>query len=130
MGIIFSRQPPEDYERILSDLLTRISHLETQVHEARHQQRRWSMGILSYGSLFYLLYLLYVFFYPRGPASLAHRPILDGLGLLFGPLLIYYVRRAVVWLYGRRIASLDSSLRQYRARQKVKVTRQTLLVQS
>lgn len=122
MGVIWSRLAQgEDYERILADLLTRISELEVHLSETRHQHRRLSLWILLYGALLYLLAVLYVFLYPRAPATLPYRTILDAPMLLLGPLLVYYLRRLVGWGYGRKIASLETRLRHLRAKQKLKV---------
>lgn len=122
MGVLWSRlAPAEDYERILSDLLTRISELEVHLAETRHQHRRLALWILLYGALLYLLAILYVFLYPRGPARVPYRPLLDGMVLVLGPLLLYYGRRLLGWIYGRRIASLETRLRHLRAKQKLKV---------
>lgn len=121
MGLLWSKAPSEDYERILSDLTTRITEQELFITELRHRERRWSVWVLSYGALLYILHALYVFFYPRGPPALSYRPLLDAIGLLFGPLVVYYGRRLIAWLYGKRLAHLEASLRALRAKQKLKV---------
>jgi hypothetical protein len=121
MGILWSKTSSDDYERILSDLTTRIVELESLLADYRHRERRWSVWILSYGTLFYVLHAAYVFLYPRGQPTLAYRPLLDVAGLLIGPLVIYYGRRIVSWLYGRRMAGLEAALRNMRAKQKLKV---------
>jgi hypothetical protein len=121
MGILWSRPHSDDYERILSDLTTRIVELESLVVETRHCSRRWSLFILSYGTLLYVLHATYVFLYPRGPPTVAYRPLLDAIGLIMEPLLLIYARKLVVWLYSRKIQGLEATLRTLRAKQKLKV---------
>lgn len=121
MGLLWSKPNP-DWEKILADLTSRIAEVEQRVSQLRKQQRSWSVWLLSYGSLLYLFYVLWIFIYPRGPpTTLAYRPLLDALGLTSGPLLIYYGRKFITWLYGRRIAYYDAKLREYRAQQRRKV---------
>jgi hypothetical protein len=121
MGVIWSKSSSPDYEQILSDLTSRISNLEARIIELRNCERRWSVWIVSYGLLIYVLYVLYVFIYPRGRAILPYRPLIDAVTLLTGPLAVYYTRKLVVWAYGRRVVRLESSLCSFRAQQKLKV---------
>lgn len=121
MGLLWSKPSGTDYEKILTDLTARIAEVEGRVKKTRRQHRSVSLWCLSYGSLLYLLYGLWVFLYPRGPASVPYRPLLDALGLIGGPLLIYQTHRLLGWLYARRIAYYDARLREYRGQQKLKV---------
>ncbi|PJF18508.1 hypothetical protein PSACC_01671 [Paramicrosporidium saccamoebae] len=95
MGILWSRSHSDDYERILSDLTTRIAELESLVADTRHRSRRWSLFIISYGTLLYVLHAIYVFLYPRGPPTVAYRPLLDAVGLVMEPVFVIYARRLV-----------------------------------
>lgn len=121
MGALWSHPRGDDYERILSDLTARIQELEVQISETRLSERRGALWIVLYGALLYVLFVLYVFVYPRGPATISYRPLLDALACLGGPVFIYYTRRLVGWLYARRIAGLEAQLRSYRAKQRLKV---------
>lgn len=122
MGLLWSRPPPDDYERILSDLTAKVGELETELGEVRQNERRWSVKILSYGSFIYILTALYIFLYPRGAPLVVYRPLLDALALLLGPFAVYYTRRITFWLYNRRLTALEVRLRTLRAKQKLKVT--------
>ena len=121
MGALLSRPSSPDYEQILADLTTRIAGLEARVSTVRHRERRWSVWIISYGVLIYILYVLYVFLYPRGRPWVPYRPLVDAVTLLAGPLVVYYTRRLVSWAYGRKIAGLETTLRSQRAQQRLKV---------
>lgn len=122
MGLLWSKPSGTDYEKILTDLTARIAEVEGRVKNTRRQQRSVSLWCLSYGSLLYVIYGLWIFLYPRGPPSVPYRPLLDALGLVGGPLLIYQVHRLLSWLYARRIAYYDAQLRDYRGQQRLKVS--------
>ena len=127
MGNLLSRSTPaEDYEKILSELTTRISRLQTTLTQTRLHQRRMAILILGYGSLLYLGLVLWMVFlrgYDHGMENdsvLLHSAISVSI-LLGAPILLWYVHRLVRWIYGRKISLMEDQLHELRSQQKQKV---------
>lgn len=109
---------------MLDELDDQVRALDLALIEKRSGERRAAILILTYSSLFYLLMLLYVFFYPWRHTQfedLQYQRMVDATALLGYPVAVWALRRIVVWVYRRRIVSLESRLKMARTQQKLKI---------
>lgn len=105
----------DDYEQILTQISTSITQIELSINTLRGEQLQLTRRVLIYGILSYLIYLTWIFFLApllndgvsTRTGQLPYQPLLDLLGVIFGPFLIWYCHKLVRWWYGRHLKRLE-----------------------
>lgn len=133
MGLIFSkfrtiadsrsrRKGSPDYERVLAELDSQIQHSEIALSETRTSERKASVYYFFYSLLFTLCLFVYLFFTASRRHPGGRSPFVDLVLVIGIPVVLYNVRRAMLFfLFRRRIAALETGLQNLRARQKLKL---------
>jgi len=94
----FKRKKSDDYESVLQDLQLDIDTRQTRLSEIRLRERRSTLAVTIYTLLAWSLYLLlwYIRFLPE------FHPVVKGLPVFLGPILILFSRRIVQLWYSRK----------------------------
>ncbi|KAI8369629.1 uncharacterized protein BYT42DRAFT_607990 [Radiomyces spectabilis] len=122
MGMIWSKQKtdPNDYERILSELDSKIQEAEVRLTDIKIRQRRTGVLWVIYSTIVWVVYLGYCLLTLHGQDVNIHT-FLTALPAFLFPICIYYTRKLLGWFYSRKQTSEEALLTALRAEQKLKV---------
>ncbi|KAL1925718.1 uncharacterized protein VTP21DRAFT_601 [Calcarisporiella thermophila] len=124
MGALLSRYnktDPSDWEKILSDLDSKIQKAELRLSEIKVRERRVVIVWLVYSLLAYSLYCIGFFSYLNRASDAWDSWVLKLLPVLLGPAIVMGVKKTISMWYRRKQTSEESRLGHLRAKQKLKV---------
>lgn len=124
MGVILSKtngtkkgnKKESAFERELAQLDTDITRHEIDLAETRISERRTSVYLFFYSLLAVMASWAFVFFAPNSLSTAGDLALVVGV-----PVVIYYGRLMVSWVFRRKIAGLEAGLQTLRQRQRLKL---------
>ncbi|KAI5848147.1 hypothetical protein BZA05DRAFT_404563 [Tricharina praecox] len=108
---------PDSFERILSQLATRIESTSSKLATLRQRARRYKALFTIYSVIGYILYCIVIVLVVGYQNIRVH----EGGGLAAGPVGIYVVRKLLDLYYGGRIASTEAKLEHFQAEQRATI---------
>ncbi|KAJ2960797.1 hypothetical protein NQZ79_g3814 [Umbelopsis isabellina] len=124
MGAWISRQKKTDdgdYEKILSELDSKLQNAELKLSEIKIRERRINVMFVLYGFALWAVYLAYCFATLHNAEVEAQTYAIKIAPVVLIPVIIYFGRRGLKWFYTRKQTNEESNVASLRAQQKLKV---------
>ncbi|KAI9022302.1 hypothetical protein CLU79DRAFT_860637 [Phycomyces nitens] len=119
--LIPSKTDPNDYEKILSELDDSIQKAQIRLSDIKIRERRTGVLLVIYSAILWLVYVAYCFFTLHSHDSNYETVALTIAPVVVLPVVLYYTRILVRWVYTRRQSNEEARLTTLRAQQKLKV---------
>ncbi|KAI8353318.1 hypothetical protein BD560DRAFT_426961 [Blakeslea trispora] len=123
MGSFISKEKADskDFEQILSKLDKDIQKTETTLTELKIKQRKASFLWIIYSLVVWIFCLVYLFYAFVNPHESMQPIVYASLPVVGLPIIIYHVRKLLVWWYETRQKKEEAELAKLRKEQKEKI---------
>ncbi|KAG0766241.1 hypothetical protein G6F33_004243 [Rhizopus arrhizus] len=123
MGSFFSKEKTNsnDFEKILSELDTKIQKAEIKLSELKIRQRRVSFMWIIYSLIVWIVCIVYLIRKVYDPFGMPHEYVMAVLPVVLLPAGIYYVRKGLIYYFDRKQKKEESNLSLLRKEQKEKI---------